>query len=84
MARLAPPLGDAEHQRRSRRSRRSRRFVLYEAAGLMVGGALLNIASPSFVERILWAPVSIALAILLWNAARDASLTREKTFATAE
>ena len=53
-----------------------RRVVLYGAAGLMAVGVLANIASPSFVERIIWAPVTIVLTIALWNAARDPSLNR--------
>jgi hypothetical protein len=53
-----------------------RRRVLYGAAALMVAGTLLNIASPSFIERIIWAPVTVALVISLWHAARDASLAR--------
>jgi len=51
-----------------------RRFVLIGAAALMVIGALVNIASPSFVERIIWAPVTIALAVALWVAAQHPSL----------
>ena len=53
-----------------------RRRVLYGAALLMVVGALLNIASPSFIERIIWAPVTVALVIALWHAARHSSLAR--------
>jgi len=50
-----------------------RRRILYTAAAVMVLATLLNIASTSFVERIIWAPVTIALMIALWNAARDES-----------
>jgi len=52
-----------------------RRRVLYAAATVMVLATLLNIASTSFVERIIWAPVTIALVIALWNAARHESIT---------
>lgn len=51
-----------------------RRRVLYVAAAVMVLATLLNIASPSFVERIIWAPVTIALLIALWHAARHESI----------
>jgi hypothetical protein len=43
-------------------------------------GAALNLASPSPAERALWAPVSAAVAVLTWRAARalvsDASAGR--------
>jgi hypothetical protein len=32
----------------------------------MVLGTLLNLVSPSGVERMLWTPVAAALAVLLW------------------
>ena len=51
-----------------------RRNVLYGATGLMVIGAVMNLASPSFVERMLWTPVTIALVVTLWRAARHDSL----------
>lgn len=51
-----------------------RRRVLYVAAGAMVLATLLNIASTSFVERIIWAPVTIALLITLWQAARHETI----------
>lgn len=51
-----------------------RRRVLYLAAGAMVLATLLNIASTSFVERIIWAPVTIALLITLWKAARHETI----------
>ena len=51
-----------------------RRRVLYVAAVVMVLATLLNIASTSFVERIIWAPVTIALVIALWHAARHESI----------
>ncbi|MDQ0851411.1 hypothetical protein QFZ65_003349 [Arthrobacter sp. B3I9] len=47
-----------------------RRRVLYGAAGLMVMGAAVNLASPSIVERMIWTPVTAALAVLLWRAAK--------------
>jgi hypothetical protein len=52
-----------------------RRRLLYGAAALMVIGAVMNVASPSFVERIIWTPVTVALAVALWRAARHASLS---------
>jgi len=51
-----------------------RRRVLYGAAAVMVLATLLNIASTSFVERIIWAPVTVALVITLWRAARHESI----------
>lgn len=51
-----------------------RRRVLYTATVLMALATLLNIASTSFIERIIWAPVTIALMISLWKAARDKSI----------
>lgn len=55
-----------------------RRVVLWGAAAFMLVGAVVNIASPSFVERIIWAPVTIALTVALWNAARHPSLGRDR------
>ena len=51
-----------------------RRRVLHVGAAVMVVGALLNIASPSFIERMIWVPVTVALMALLWRAARHDSL----------
>lgn len=51
-----------------------RRRVLRAGAAVMVVGALLNIASPSFIERMIWVPVTVALMALLWRAARHESL----------
>ncbi|MBP2216881.1 hypothetical protein [Arthrobacter sp. CAN_C5] len=47
-----------------------RRRFMYGASVLMVIGVVLNIASPSFIERIIWVPVTILLVITLWRAAR--------------
>lgn len=52
-----------------------RRRMLYGMTALMAVGAVMNIATPSFVERMLWAPVTIALVIALWFASRHASLS---------
>lgn len=52
----------------------ARRRILYAATALMVVATLLNIASPSFIERIIWAPVTIALVYTLWRAARHESI----------
>ena len=43
-----------------------RRRVLTGASVLMAVGTLMNLASPSGVEK-LWAPVAGALAVLLWR-----------------
>ncbi|MBP2217000.1 hypothetical protein [Arthrobacter sp. CAN_C5] len=43
---------------------------MYGTSALMAVGAITNIASPSFVERITWTPVTILLVIALWRAAR--------------
>jgi hypothetical protein len=56
-----------------------RRRVLSLAAAVMVFATMLNIASPSLIERIIWAPVTIALMITLWRAARHASLRSRTT-----
>jgi hypothetical protein len=58
---------------------RLRRAVLYVAAFVMVFATILNIASPSLIERIIWAPVTIALFISLWRAARHHSLDRRSS-----
>lgn len=47
-----------------------RRRVMFGTAALMSVGALMNVASPSIVERMIWTPVTIGLGILLWNAAK--------------
>jgi hypothetical protein len=52
-----------------------RRRALYGTAGLMVVGAVMNLASPSLVERSIWTPVTAALVVLLWKAARGAGTT---------
>jgi len=46
-----------------------RRRVLRTASVVIGGGALLNLASPSIVERLLWVPVTVVAAIALWKAA---------------
>lgn len=52
-----------------------RRRLLYGTAALMVLGTVMNVASPSFLERIVWTPVTVALVVALWRAARHASLS---------
>ncbi|MEC5181730.1 hypothetical protein [Arthrobacter sp. CG_A4] len=47
-----------------------RRRVVSGTAGLMAVGAMVNLASPSLVERMIWTPVTAGLVVLLWNAAR--------------
>jgi hypothetical protein len=54
-----------------------RRRVLYAATPVMVVGAVANVASRSLIERMLWTPVTVALAILLWRAARHPSLASD-------
>jgi hypothetical protein len=44
---------------------------LYGTSALMAVGAVMNIASPFFVERIIWTPVTVLLALTLWRAARS-------------
>ncbi|NAZ78168.1 hypothetical protein GTQ99_22560 [Kineococcus sp. T13] len=44
---------------------RARRRVLTAASGLTAVGTLLNLASPSLLERLLWTPVAAALTVLL-------------------
>lgn len=43
---------------------------MYGTSALMTVGAIMNIASPSFIERIIWTPVTILLVMSLWRAAR--------------
>lgn len=43
---------------------------MYGTSALMTLGAIMNIASPSFIERIIWTPVTILLVMSLWRAAR--------------
>jgi hypothetical protein len=49
---------------------RPRRRILTVATGLMAVGTVLNLVSPSVVERVIWTPVAAALAVLLWLARR--------------
>ncbi len=51
-----------------------RRRSLYGAAALMGVGTVLNAASPSHLERLLWTPVTAALVVALWLAARHHSI----------
>ncbi|WP_456844126.1 hypothetical protein [Cellulomonas sp. P5_C6] len=48
-----------------------RRRVLQAASVVMAAGAVLNLASPSLVERLLWVPVTVVAAVALWRAAPD-------------
>ena len=50
-----------------------RRRVLYGTAGLMAVGAVMNLASPSLVERMIWTPVTVVLGVLLWKAGAKAA-----------
>ena len=47
---------------------RHRRRILTAASALMVLGTALNLASPSAVERAVWTPVAVTLAVSLWLA----------------
>ena len=49
----------------------ARRRVLGSASAIMVVGTLLNLASPSMVEKVLMTPVAASLAMLLWRTRRD-------------
>lgn len=42
----------------------------------MLVGTVMNLASPSLIERMIWTPVSAALAVLLWKAAKSAMQER--------
>jgi hypothetical protein len=46
-----------------------RRRVLRGLGVLMGIGTLLNLASPSWGEKLIWTPVAAALAVLLWRRA---------------
>lgn len=51
---------------------------MYGTSALMALGAVMNIASPSFIERIIWTPVTVLLVMTLWRAARlDAASATE-------
>ena len=45
--------------------------ILPVASGGMVVGTVMNLASPSKIERTLWTPVAAALAAVLWLARSD-------------
>lgn len=46
-----------------------RRRVLRTASVVIGAGALLNLASPSIVERLVWVPVTVVASVALWKAA---------------
>jgi hypothetical protein len=48
-----------------------RRRILTVASGGMVVGTVMNLASPSKIERTLWTPVAASLAAVLWLARSD-------------
>lgn len=50
----------------------ARRRVLRAASVVMGVGAVVNLASPSLVERLLWVPVTVVAAVALWRAAPPA------------
>ncbi|GEL93903.1 hypothetical protein CCO02nite_05610 [Cellulomonas composti] len=45
------------------------RRVLRVASVVIGAGAVLNLASPSLVERIIWVPVTVAASWALWRSA---------------
>lgn len=53
-----------------------RRRVLTGTAPVLAAGTLLNLASPSLIERLIWTPTTAALTITLWRAARHPTLVR--------
>ncbi len=52
------------------RAATGRRRLLRGVAVLSGAGVLVNLASPSLPERMVWVPVSAAVAALAWRAAR--------------
>ena len=62
---------------------RLRARFMYGTSALMVVAAVVNIASPSFIERIIWTPVTIGLVLTLWCAARLDSPTHTEHAARA-
>jgi hypothetical protein len=52
-----------------------RRFM-YGSAALMTVGVITNIASPSFIERIIWTPVTMMLVIARCRTRRPAGASR--------
>ena len=57
------------------RSTTGQRLVLRGVGAVCAAGAVLNLVSPSPAERALWAPVSAAVAVLTWRAARALTVT---------
>ncbi|MEZ0447054.1 hypothetical protein [Cellulomonas sp. ICMP 17802] len=49
-----------------------RRRFLRAASAVMAVGSLVNLASPSLVERVIWVPVTVVATIALWRAAPGA------------
>ena len=47
---------------------RLRRAVLRGTTALMTVGTVVNLASPSLPERLIWVPVTVAAAVLTWRA----------------
>ena len=59
-----------------------RRRILTGAAGLMAVGTLMNLASPSLVEKALWSPVAASLAVLLWRTRGDHHISAQQRSAS--
>lgn len=55
----------------SRRGGRARRPLLTGLSVLFMVGAVMNAASPSWVERLTWAPQAAVLAWSLWALRRE-------------
>jgi len=47
----------------------SRRRGLRAASALFALGTIMNLASPSIGEKLLWSPVAAALSVVLWRRA---------------
>jgi hypothetical protein len=50
---------------------RWRRRLVLATMALMSVGSVLNLASPSLLEQMLWTPVTVVLAVSLWRTARE-------------
>ncbi|WP_434994695.1 hypothetical protein [Arthrobacter sp. Ld5] len=61
----------------------ARRRILTAASGLMMVGTVMNLASRSRVERVVWTPVAGTLAITLLRVARGSRTRRSGPWASA-
>lgn len=53
------------------RSLRGQHALFTGIAGVAGVGALVNLVSPSLPERLLWVPVTVALAVAAWHESRS-------------